>query len=131
MFLFTLFVPSVNALKYNVDVKTTNNKNLYELKVSLINISDTEYGIGSCFMNVSLSGNISLNGNIRSLGDWSMMSGDSYVFDTGSPVIKNTEFAIIPVKVNTSGIVTLSGFYCSDGETDVFIEDKIINLKYD
>ena len=126
-----LFIPSVNALKYDVDVKVTNKKNLYELKLTLINISDTDYGVGSCFMNISLSGNNSINGNVRTLNGWSMLSGTGYVFDTGSPALKNTDFAIIPIKVNSNGVVTLSNFYCSDGKEDVFVENKIINLKFD
>jgi len=129
--LFTFFIPSVNALQYNIDVKTSNNKNLYDLKVSLTNISDTDYGVGSCSMNITLSGGVTFNGNVRTLGGWSMMSGNSYLFDTGNPALKDTEFMIIPLKVNNSGTVTLSNIYCSDGEDDVFIENKIINLKYD
>lgn len=128
--LFTFFIPKVNALQFNVDVKTSNNKNLYELKVSLINIKNTDYGIGACSMNIDLSGDVTLNGSVRTLGAWSMISGDGYLFDTGSPALKNTEFLVIPVKVNNSGTVTLSNVYCSDGENDVFIEDRVIDLKY-
>lgn len=129
--LFTLFMPMVNALQYNIDVKTTNNKNLFELKVSLINITGTDYGVGSCSMNITLSGGVTFDGNVRTLGGWSMMSGNSYLFDVVNPVKKNTEFMVIPVKVNNSGVVTLSNIYCSDGETDAFVENKVVNLKYD
>lgn len=129
--LFTLFMPMVNALQYNIDVKTTNNKNLFELKVSLINITDTDYGVGSCSMNITLSGGVTFDGNVRTLGGWSMISGNSYLFEVVNPVKKNTEFMVIPVKVNNSGVVTLSNIYCSDGETDVFVENKVVNLKYD
>lgn len=129
--LFTLFIPSVNALQYNIDVNVTNNKNFYELKVSLINIKDTDYGVGSCFMHISLSGDASFNGNVRTLGGWSMISGDGYVFETAKPALENTDFMVIPVKVNKNGVVTLSNLYCSDGNDDVFIENKVINLKYE
>ena len=132
--LFTLFIPSVNALKYDIASSlvnaSSNDKNLYEIKVSLKNISDTDYGVGGCSMNISFSDSVKLNGTIRTLGSWSMTVGDVYLFDAGNPALKNTEFMVIPVKVTNNGVVTLSNISCSDGDSDVFIENKVIDLKY-
>lgn len=134
MLLFTLFIPSVNALKYDMGTSLVNNsssnKNLYELKVSLKNISDTDYGVAACSMNISFSDSIKLNGTIRTLGSWSMTVGDVYLFDSANPALSNIEFIIIPVKVNSDGTVILSNISCSDGDNDVFIENKVIDLKY-
>lgn len=132
--LFTLFVPSVNALKYDISTSLVNasssDKKLYDIKISLKSISDTDYGVAACSMDISFSEEIKLNGTIRTLGNWSMTVGDVYLFDTVNPVLNNTEFLIIPVKVNSNGTVTLSNVSCSDGDSDVFIENKVIDLKY-
>jgi len=132
--LFSLFIPSVNALKYDIGTSLVNtsssDKNLYDIKISLKGINDTDYGVAACSMNISLSEEIKLNGTIRTLGNWSMTVGDVYLFDTVNPVLNNTEFLIIPVKVNSNGTVTLSNVSCSDGDSDVFIENKVIDLKY-
>ena len=134
LLLFSLFLPSVNALKYDINSSlvntSSNDKNLYEVKLSLKNISDTDYGVAACSMNILLSSDVELNGSIRTLSSWSMTVGDIYLFDTGSPVLSDSEFIVIPVKVNNNGTITLSNISCSDGDNDVFIENKIINLKY-
>lgn len=134
LLLFTLFVPSVNALKYDISTSLVNasssDKNLYDIKISLKSISDTDYGVAACSMDISFSEGIKLNGTIRTLGSWSMTVGDAYLFDSANPSLSNTEFIIIPVKVNSNGSITLSNISCSDGDNDVFIENKVIDLKY-
>ena len=59
LLLFTLFIPSVNALKYDINSSlvntSSNDKNVYDVKISLKNISDTDYGVAACSMNISFS----------------------------------------------------------------------------
>lgn len=112
----------------NVDSKSVSVGAETEIKVSLKNIQGTSDGIASCSLGIQLDDNIVLNPKVRTLGSWTMTVGDIYLFDTGDPVTDNSEFFVIPVKVNGSGAVSLVNIVCSDGNTNDNIDNQTINF---
>ena len=125
-----MFVPRVDALTYTMRTTLKNmGNNSYEIKVSLQNITDTSYGIAACSMNIELSENVKLNTKVRTLSGWSMTVENIYLFDTGNPALKNTDFIIIPVSATGNGVVTISNIKCSDGDTSVSVDNKVIDNK--
>lgn len=133
--LFALFIPKVYAFTYDIgtNVENTSNddKTLYEIKVSLKDIVGSDYGIGSCNLNILFHGNVKLESSVRSLESWTLTTGKFYLLDTGNPVKKSSDMLIIPVKVTGVGNVELSDIECFDDMTSVVIDNKIINLKYE
>lgn len=133
--LFALFIPKVYAFTYDIgtNVENTSNddKTLYEIKVSLKDVVGSDYGIGSCNLNILFHGDVKLESSVRSLESWTLTTGKFYLLDTGNPVKKSSDMLIIPVKVTGVGNVELSDIECFDDMTSVVIDNKIINLKYE
>ena len=129
--LFMLFAPSVYALSYDMDMSVNNTSvkvgSTKEIKVLLKNIQGTSDGIFVCTLNVLSSDNITI-GKVRSLNDWTLTIGDMYLFDTGSPVLNDSEIFVIPVKVNGEGYVEIKNIMCSDSVEEVGIDNKKINF---
>lgn len=129
--LFTIFIPKAYAFTYEIGmtvddtfVKVGTNK---EIKVSLKNIQGTNGGINVCSLNITSSESIVRN-DIKTLNSWSLTEGNIYLFETGNPVLSNTEFFIIPVRVNAKGYVEISNIVCSDGTEEVEINGQKINF---
>lgn len=130
--LFTLFIPRVYAFSYDININgdTSSVKvgTKKELKVSINNIQDTTDGVVTCSMNILFDKNIALDSSIKTLNSWSMMTGDMYLFDTGSPVFDSSEMFTIPVKVNGDGTIKLNNIVCSDGVEEIEISNKQFSL---
>lgn len=132
LILFSLFVSSVDALTYDVETKLMNgiDNSLYEIRLSLKNIGETDYGIAACVMSLHFSDNVKLNGGLRTVNDWSMTEGQRYLFDTDKPVLDENEVVVIPVKVSGNGTLIIQDIECSDGEESIIIDNKIVNITY-
>jgi len=131
LILFTLFMSSVDALTYDLDAKVVKSSNdkLYEIRVSVTNVTDTDYGVAGCLMNFEFN-NVTLNGEVRTINEWNMLKGNQYLFDTSKPILKNGEFAVIPIKATKSGSVIIKNIECSDGEESIKIDKKVIDVVY-
>ena len=131
--LFAFFIPRVYAFSYdiniNVDTSSVKVGTKKELKVSINNIQDTTDGVVTCSMNILFDKNIALDSSIKTLNSWSMMTGDMYLFDTGSPVFDSSEMFTIPVKVNGDGTIKLNNILCSDGIEEIEISNKQFSFK--
>lgn len=129
--LFSIFIPNVYALSYDMEMSVDNTNvkvgATKEIKVSLKNIQGTDDGIFVCSLNVSSSENIVLD-SFRTFNNWSLTSGDLYLFDTGNPAKNDTDLFVIPVKINGEGYVEIKNILCSDSVDEVAIENKKINF---
>lgn len=130
--LFTVFLPKVYAVTYDVDLAVDNNSvklgEKKEIFVSIKNIKETTDGIIACSLGIEMDKTIELNGSVRTLNNWSMTVGDFYLFDTGTPILNDTKIFVIPVKVNDKGSVRLTGIKCTDGNVNIESEDKSISF---
>ena len=129
--LFILFIPRVYAFSYDIntipDISVEKGTAL-EVNVSIDNIKDTTDGVSVCSMNILFDKNIVLESSIRTLGNWSMTTGSMYLFDTGSPILTNSNIFTIPVVVNGEGSIQLNNILCSDGIEEVEVSNKKINF---
>ena len=129
--LFISFGPKVSALSYDIntlgDISVDKGSKI-EINVSIDNIKDTTDGISVCSMKILFDKNILLESSIRTLGSWTMTRGDMYLFDTGTPVLSNSNMFTIPVVVNGEGTIQLSDILCSDGVEEVDVSNKKINF---
>lgn len=129
--LFTLFLPSVDALSYDISTSLSKiDNNRYDIRLSFDDVSDTDYGIGACIFNVSVSDGIKLNGEMRTVGSWNIDGTNMFLVESAKPALTKTEFLIIPVKVDNSGKVTISNIKCSDDMEEVQINDKTVDIVY-
>lgn len=130
--LLVLFVPKVSALtfevKTGVDDTSVESGTVSEIRVSLENIQETDDGIASCSLDIQFDSNILLDSKVRSLGSWTMTTGNFYLFDSGEFFKDRSDLFIIPVKINGEGSVKLIDIMCSDGNTETEINDKVINF---
>lgn len=130
--LFTVFLPKVYAVTYDVDLAVDNNSvklgEKKEIFVSIKNIKETTDGIIACSLGIEMDKTIELNGSVRTLNNWSMTVGDFYLFDTGTPILNDTKIFVIPVKINDKGSVKLTGIKCTDGNVNIESEDKSISF---
>lgn len=131
-FLFNLFVSPVYAFTYDIGTNFSNDDLVkgaeIELKVNIKDIKGTNEGIFGCTLDIEFSNNVVLNSKIRSLDNWTMTTGNLYLFDRGMPVLNDTDLFVIPVKVNGNGIVKISNIECNDGNTIEKIDDKVLNF---
>ena len=77
-----IFTSRVNALAYNLETMLVNeNENsLFEIRLSINNVMDTEYGVAACEFNLNFSDFVKLNESVRTVNNWSMLKGEIYVF---------------------------------------------------
>jgi len=133
VFLIWLFMPRIYALSYDFDLSIINDSSknqLQDIRVSLKNVKDSDFGVASCTFNITFSENVILNNAVRSLGSWTLTKGNFYLLDTGNGVKSNSDLLIIPVKVNGNGKVEVVDIECSDDRVSKKIENKSIDLKY-
>ena len=129
--LFTLFVPRVYALSYDIKMNSetlvkVNSKK--DINISIENVKGTTDGINVCSMRILFDKNISLESSPRTLGHWMMTTGSIYLFETSSPVTDKSDIVKIPVVVKGVGSVQLKEIVCTDGVEEVEIDDQIITF---
>lgn len=125
-----IFIPRVYALNYEIsaldEISVTMGSKV-EIDVAIENVTSVD-GVSVCSMNILFDKNIELESKPRTLGSWTMTTGNMYLFDTGSPVIDRSDMFTIPVVVNGNGSVQLTNILCSDGIDEVNVDNKKINF---
>lgn len=130
---FCLFVPTVYAFTYDINVQTGNTSvskgSVQNITLSLGEIKAASGSLGACSFVITYDDGILLQGNVKSLGTWSMMgSNNKYILDTGDAFVSNAKLISMSVKVNATGSVKFTEIECSDGETKEKIADKAVSF---
>ena len=132
LLLLVVFTPKVYAFTFdmttNIENDSVNVGEIKEIEVALKDIQGAIDGIVVCSLNISFDNNILLDSRVRTLNNWTMTSGKTYLFDTGTPVSSEEKMFVIPVKVNETGSVKITNIECSDGETSAYVNDKVVSF---